>query len=243
MNLEHWEAKLSPPSMGFGLAFGALVFSWICNVVLGGFKFGSLERRICHRLRKSDYEPLRQIMSQRLAKLGFRSVEGDRVYRQGSAESGDNLKAFTHANVKKELRVSAVEEDDDVAVELSLKYLDPIVGDSGESAYRDAVLDYVLNRTDSMQVVTNRSFAALTSFYGGIFVVIAFLVLKGISFKAIVAAIIIPAVTYAGTGIIALVAISQRPSELTGRGLALAGIPDRRRARRSSPALMALKQH
>jgi hypothetical protein len=111
-----------------------------------------------------------------------------------------------------------------VQIELAVCFLDPIVGDTGESAYRDAVLDYVSGKSDAMQVVPNRSYAAFSSLVGGIFAWCALCVFKAMHIEPLAPPIATLAITEAGIGIMGIVAIKKRSGELTGLGLAIGGI-------------------
>jgi len=210
-------------AIGFGLVIGNIILSWLAAMVVSGFKFGSLERRVAHSVPREQYDAFWNTLQQRLAELGFQAGAGEGMFVQGGAEIGD-LAAFTHAKTRKELRVQGCDEGGAITMELSLRYLDPIVGDSGESAYRDAVLDYVSGRTDVMQVVPNRSYSALSSFLGGVLACAAMLVLKFNGYRPVTPPILMFAITEAGMAVLALNAIRQKPRELTGRWLAAAGI-------------------
>jgi hypothetical protein len=220
--------NLLPPdtrwvAIGFGLVIGNIILSWVAAIVVGGFKIGSLERRIAHSVPRDQYDAFWNTMQQRLAELGFQPGSGAGVFVQGGAGI-DTLAAFTHARTKKELRAQGYDAGEAITMELSLRYLDPIVGDSGEAAYRDAVLDYVSGQSGAMQVVPNRSYSALSSFMGGVVACAAMLVLKFSGYRPVTPPILMFAVTEAGMALMALNAIRQKPRELTGRWLAVAGI-------------------
>jgi hypothetical protein len=229
----HWRASMNPLNLippesrwiliGFGLVIGNILLSWLAAMVVGGFKFGSLERRVAHSIPREQYGAFLETLQQRLAELGFLAGAGEGIFVQGGAATG-NLASFTHAKTRKELRVQGRDEGGAITMELSLRYLDPIAGDSGESAYRDAVLDYVSGRTDVMQVVPNRSYSAVSSFVGGVLACAAMLVLKFNGYRPVTPPILMFAITEVGMAVLALNSIRQKPRELTGRWMAVAGI-------------------
>jgi hypothetical protein len=208
---------------GFGLVLASIILSWIAAIVLGGFRIGSLERRVAHSVGRDRYDTFWNTIQQRLTELGFRPGGADGVYVQSGGEFG-NMETFTHAKTKKELRVTSHDDAGTITVELSLRYLDPILGDSGESAYRDAVLDYVSGQRDTMQIVPNLSFGALSGFIGGLVACAAVFILKSIDFKPVVPPILVLTVSEIGIAILALVSIRRKPRELKGGWLAVAGI-------------------
>lgn len=209
--------------VGFGLVMASMILSWLAAIVLGGFKFGSLERRVAHQIAREEYAAFWERMRQRLVQIGFTPGPQPGIFLQGGSEFG-NMSSFTHAKTKKELRATAYDNGAGVTVELSLRYLDPIVGDSGETAYRDNVLDFVSGNIDEMQVVPNRSLGAITSFVGGSVACVSLVVMNQIGFQPIAPAICMVAFTYISTAIIAIVAIRSKPVEMTGLWLAIAGI-------------------
>jgi hypothetical protein len=215
--------QLKAMILGFALVAASFMASWIAAIVSGGFKFGSLARRVELTLKPEELSGFMERFQRRLAELGFQPGNQEGQFLQGGAAGGE-FAAFTHARTKKELKV-AVRDDSRQApkVEMILRYLDPIVGDSGESAYRDAVLDFVSGRTEAMQVVPNRSFAALCSLVGGICTWVAVLVLYAMHYDR-VSPIVVLGLTEATTGVLAIIAIRGKPGELTGTGLAIAGI-------------------
>jgi hypothetical protein len=216
--------ELKAAVLGLGLVIAALVVSWISAIVFGGFKIGSLEKRVSFAVKRDDMEGFMARFYYRLSELGFQRGTTDGQFVQGQVGM-DELSAFTHARTKKELTlVMRNDHPPEATVELTLRYLDPIIGDSGESAYRDAVLDYVSGTTDTMQLVANRSFAAQCSLVGGVCTWIALFVLKGIHYEPLARPILILGLTEAFTGVLAILAIRRKPGELTGTGIAVAGI-------------------
>ena len=218
---------ISPESrwllIGLGLVFGSLALSWIAAMVLGGFKFGRLERRATYSIARDQYDAFWKTLRERLAELRFQAIDGERVYVQGGGGIGD-VASSAHARTMKELRVQGHDDGAAFTVEMSLRYLDPIMGDSGESAYRDAVLDYVSGRTGLMRVVPNCHFGALSSFVGGVVACTAMLVLKFMGYRPVMPPIQLVAITEASLAILALIVIRKKPRELTGQWLAVAAI-------------------
>jgi hypothetical protein len=219
----HLPVEMKATTLGFALVIAGLVVSWVMALVLGGFKIGSLERRIELTLDRAGLSRFLEQFHRRVAELGFQpgSVAGQ--FFQGGIGI-EPLAAFTHAKTKKQLTLTVHEHGPQPRAELSLRYLDPIVGDSGESAYRDAVLDFVTGKIDAMQVVPNRNFAAVCSLVGGVCTWIAVLALKTLHFEPLAVPILVMGITEAATGVTAIVTIRRKPGELTGTGWALAGI-------------------
>ncbi len=209
--------------VGFGLVIINIVLSWMAAIVSGGFKFGSLERTVSFDLTREEYPVFWQRMLQRLAQIGFQAGPQEGVFQQSGAQFGD-MATFTHAKTKKELRVTPLASSTGVTLDLSLRYLDPIVGDSGESAYRDAVLDFISGGTDSMQKVPNRSFGALSAFVGGLLACFALVVLKAIGLRPVLPPILVLTIAEIFTAGMAIFAIRSKPGELTGTWLAVSGI-------------------
>ena len=101
--------QLIPPEsrwilIGFGLVIGNILLSSLAAMVVGRFKFGSLERRVAHSVPREQYDAFWNTLQQRLAELGFQAGAGEGIFVQGGAGIG-NLAAFTHAKTRKELRV------------------------------------------------------------------------------------------------------------------------------------------
>lgn len=219
----------STPGMKFqlvtaGLVIASMVLSWVLNIVFGGFKIGRLARSIQLAVPREQLAAFMDLFQRRVAELGFRSGRAAGEFLQGGSEFL-NLSSHTHAKTRKQLKIimhdgGAVE----VAIELTLQYLDPIVGDTGECAYRDAVLAYVSGQADLMKIVPNRSFAAFSSFTGGLFTWAALFGLKAVDFQPLMPPMLVLGITYVILGIVALVTIGMKPAELKGIGLAIGGM-------------------
>ena len=211
-------------NMGMMLVVVGIVVSWIVAIVIGGFKFGSLLKRISIGVAQAELPAFLERLNQRLAELGFQAEDGDGRYRQGGATT-EGIPSFTHARTKKQMIVTVTgERQPEATVELSLRYLDPVVGDSGESAYRDAVLEYVSGQADEMRVVPNRSFMALSCLVGGAFSWIAFFYLLGIHFNPLWWPILVLGLTELAIGVLAILSIKRKPAELTGTRAAIVGM-------------------
>jgi len=209
--------------LGFGLVLGNILLAWIGAIVIGGFKIGSLERKVRHEISHADYAAFWERMARRLVQLGFRALPATGVFRQGGAEFMD-MTTFTHARTKKEFRATPMDNGTGITIELSLRYLDPIVGDTGESAYRDSVLDFVAGITDTMQVVPNRSHGAFSALMGGILACAALLGFYLTGFLPVLPPILMVTGADVVVAIMAIVAIRSKPKELTGLWLAIIGI-------------------
>ncbi len=212
-------------NLGILLVIVVQIIAIAIAIVLGGFRVGYLRKSVQLSMPKADAAPFWETMFQRLQELGFKKAEPEGRYLQGGARSGDPSYSFTHARTNKEVMVQFREsEAEEIAVTVSLGYLDPIVGDTGESAYRDAVLDYVTGKADRMVVVPNRSLLALNSLTGGILacVLAGFVVaLKRWSFWT---PLLVLTITEIIVGLMGLWAALYKPAEITGKSAAAAGI-------------------
>jgi hypothetical protein len=211
-------------AIGFALVIANMVLSWITAMVVGGFKVGSLERRVAFEVPQGDLAPFLDRFHWRIAELGFRPENVPGHFVQGGVEF-HVLGGYTHAKTRKQLTIGLRDDGQPmVFVEMVLRYLDPILGDSGESAYRDAVLDYVSGLADAMRLVPNTSFSALSSLVGGVMAWVALLGLRAIHFEPLWLPIMVLGLTEISAGAMAIVGIRQKSREMTGTGLALGGI-------------------
>jgi hypothetical protein len=212
--------------LDFALVFGSMVLGWLLTLLLGGFKFGRLLKQVVLTAAPDQFTEITARVHQRINALGFRPGDVPGQYLQGGSafDHPQDFGAFTHAKVRKQLDVASDQTAPGVCqIHLTLQYLDPIVGDTGESAYRDAVLDYISGKSDVMKIVPNLSFAAVTSFVGGIVAWIALFTMKAFGFTGFVEPLLVVGGTYTTLGIIAFAAISQKPGQSKGKSLAIAG--------------------
>jgi hypothetical protein len=129
--------------VGMGLVAAGMALSFVLGLALGGFKVGSLRREMQIEVPAADFATFWTQAYQRIMSLGFGAGEAAGHFVQGGA-SFLNPRSHTHAKTRKRLTVETLEQTaTTVTLRFSLAYLDPIVGDTGESAYRDAVLDGV----------------------------------------------------------------------------------------------------
>jgi hypothetical protein len=215
---------ISGPIMGIGLVVASQVVAWLFGLVRGGFKVGRLARSIESPVSRSGLPAFLETAHRRLEELGFRPGDSAGQFIQSGAIPGV-LTSFTHAKTKKSLTLTVHNHDAQTArVELTLLYLDPILGDTGESAYRDAVLAYVSGQADSMITVPNSSFAAFSCLTGGIVAWAAVLYLKAAGYHPLWMPLTIVAITNVITGFMAIYSIIRRPGELTGTREAIIGM-------------------
>ena len=215
---------ISGPVVGLGLVVASQAAAWLFGLVRGGFKAGRLARTLVLPVSKNLLAGFLDTAHRRLQELGFRPGESEGQFIQAGAVPGV-LTSFTHAKTKKELTLRVRDGDGEQArAELTLQYLDPIVGDTGESAYRDAVLAYVSGQTDAMVTVPNHSFAAFSCLTGGILAWAAVLYLKAAGYHPLWMPLTIVAITNVITGFMAIYAIVRRPVELTGTLDAILGM-------------------
>lgn len=214
---------------GFLLGFGLVLFSIVIAVVVkqiqsGRSPFSHLERTIELPLNRLNLDFHRQAFGRRLSTLGFKAAEGEGNFIQGGSDLAE-FGAASHAKTRKRLTLRYQDAGaEKVLAVLTLLYLDIVVVDTGESAYRDAVLDFVTGKTDAMTSVPTESLMALNSLIGGA-------VACGVAGTLILSdqlslwtAIPSLAVTEFAVGLLALFTISQKPAEITGRWKAITGI-------------------
>jgi hypothetical protein len=211
--------------IGLGLVLGSQVVSFVLGLVVGGFKIGSLERTVEVEVGSQWLPSFLDTMRARLAELHFVATGDEWTLEQSGATFGD-LVSFTHAKTRKRLQIRLDDSVEPVRVTLTLAYLDPIVGDTGESAYRDAVLDYVSERANEMPVVPNRSNLAFTALWGSLLTLLATVAMLRLelSVATMAPAVGVPVFVNAGAAVIALVPILRNPGQITGAREAIAAI-------------------
>jgi hypothetical protein len=208
-------------SFSFVLVFVGLVIAWFVQALAGGFRFGKFERQVEAAVDQAQVPSFLNKMYLRLSELGFAATELPGQYAQG-AGSPDGL-TFTHARTPKLLTITMDQSQPPQAiVRFSLKYVNSIVADTGEGAYRDAVLDYLTGQKDSMVLVPNRSYAAVCTLVGG---VIGWLTLAAMfSLKMNYLPTVIPlGLTYFVIGTISIIILASKRGEVTGMPLAISG--------------------
>jgi hypothetical protein len=215
---------VSGPVLGIGLVIASQVAAWLVGLVRGGFKVGRLAKTIELSVGKDQLPAFVETAHRRLEELGFRPGESAGQFIQSGAVPGV-LASFTHAKTKKALTLKVSDgAATEARVGLTLLYLDPILGDTGESAYRDAVLAYVSGQAQTMITVVNSSFAAFSCLTGGLLAWVAVLYLKAAGYHPLWMPLTIVAITDILTGFMAIQAIARRPSELTGTREAILGM-------------------
>jgi hypothetical protein len=215
---------VSGPVLGIGLVIASQVAAWLFGLVRGGFKVGRLAKTVDLSVNKDQLPSFLETAHRRLEELGFRTGESAGQFIQSGSVPGV-LTSFTHAKTKKALTLTVHDgAAAEARVTLTLLYLDPILGDTGESAYRDAVLEYVSGQADSMATVANSSFAAFSCLTGGIIAWAAVLYLKAAGYHPLWMPLTIVAITNVLTGFMAIYAIARRPRELTGTVEAILGM-------------------
>ena len=215
---------INGPVLGIGLVIASQVAAWAFALARGGFKVGRLARSLQLPVSSSQLPGFLDTAHRRLEELGFQRGESEGQFTQSGAVPGV-LASFTHAKTKKALTLTVRDgEAREPRVELTLLYLDPILGDTGESAYRDAVLAYVSGQADSMATVTNCSFAAFSGLTGGIIAWASVLCLKAAGYHPLWIPLTIVAITNVITGFMAIYAIARKPRELTGTWEAILGM-------------------
>ena len=225
------EARVNIMLLGVVISFGLSLVTQIVVLLIanifGEFKFGSLARSVELNFDADKLDDFTRLFRERAEELGFIRNDypenNETVFTQGGKSGGIG---FTHAKTKKKLRLRIEEESPaNYRVTLSLKYTDPIVADTGESAYRDAVLDYLSGPEQEMICVTNVSHAGDCCFTGSLIalvvVIVNFIVGSsptlnwGVAFFCLTSLVL---------GVKAIIAIRMNPQTLTGLYRSVFGI-------------------
>jgi len=208
----------------FGLVAAGLVLSLVLNIVFGGFTVGKITRGLEVALPHEQLPAYLDRMNQRLGELGFKVDGATGAFIQRGEQVGIPT-SHTHAKSPKMLELTVDQSDpQQVKIGLSLRYLSLIVGDTGETAYADAVLNYVSNATDTMQLVANRSYMAFSSLVLSIWAWIAMIALKIFHIEPFTPTVLTLSLTPIITSIIAIITIALKPKELRGMWLAIVGL-------------------
>lgn len=201
-----------------------LIIGMVLNIVFGGFKVGKLTRHLEVLIPHEQFPAFLARINQRLAEIGFHAEGPVGPYTQG----GQNIAvptSQTHAKAAKILAFTADQTNPQaVKVAMSVTYKQTIVGDTGESAYADAVMKYVAGETDSLKPVANRSFMAFSSLVLSIWAWVIMFGMKAVGAEPIVPTLLSLTATSATTSILAIVTIMMKPTELKGMWLAVTGL-------------------
>jgi hypothetical protein len=211
--------------LGLGLVALSLLAAIVANQIqTGGAWFSNLSRTVKFPLDKMNIDFQRQLFLKRLAALGFERAGSGDDFIQGGPQLM-SVGAASHAATKKmlTLRFEDTEPDKAVAV-IALHYLALVAVDSGEAAYRDAVLDYVTGRADEMRLVRAPNLLAMNSLIGGLLACAVAAVLVISDQLGLWVAIPTLGITELGTGLLALYFIGLKPKEISGAGKAVAGV-------------------
>lgn len=211
------------------LGFGLVMFTQLVSVVArpirsGRSAFGHLEKTIEVPVEKINEDFSLKLFRQRLADLGFKPLDNDNNFVQGGVDLAA-LGSALQAKTKKLLSLQARDSGpNQVVVSMTVRYPHFVIVDTGESAYRDALLDFVSGKADQMTVVPQESLMATNSFTGGIIACLVGALLIATNRLNLWPVIPILGVTEFAAGLLAIVSISQKPAEITGRWKAVAGI-------------------
>jgi hypothetical protein len=206
-----------------GLLVLGFVLAWLIGAALGGWKFGKFFRQVELTVDRDQLPAFTERLYRRLAELEFVSTGMPGEFSQGIMELLD-AGAFSHAKTPKFLNVAVNDSGQpQVTVQLSLQYRESIVADTGEGAYRDAVLDYISGRLDIMKVVPNRSFMAVCSLVGGILAWVPLFGFFILRYSGFFEPVLVLSLTYLSLSIIAAVAIVLKRGQATGLLWAIGG--------------------
>ena len=209
---------------GLALSIVSQILSVLISAAISGFKIGSLRKTIEVEVRELELEEFRTRFNERLLELGFRGSSNDGEFIQ-HGEVND-LSSFTHARTKKLLKVEFNPCCKGICrVVLTLKYLDPIVADTGESAYRDAVLNYLAGYADEMVVVPNLCHNGVCGFNGGI-IALTLLAANFLFFQTLFidASVFFLCLNSAVLAILGIISTVRMPKEIKGLYLSLCGL-------------------
>ena len=155
--------------LGFGLVALSVILAIIAKQIQAGLSaFGHLRKTVELSVNpsKPGFLPQRFSPAPRLA--GFQPVDDGVDFIQGSSDLAE-FGAASHASTKKLLTLHLKDSGpDNFIASVTLRYLGLVVVDTGESAYRDAILDFVSGKTDRMVAVPTESLLALNSLVGGL---------------------------------------------------------------------------
>ena len=211
--------------LGFGLVMLSVIVAVMAKQIQSsGSAFSRLKKTIEVPLETVNLDFFLKNFRQRLASLGFKPAESDFSFIQGGADLTE-FAAASHARTKKRLTLRIEDSGPDKATAfLTFSYLGLVVVDTGESAYRDTVLDFVSGKTDEMTAVPTESLLALNCLIGGAAACVLAIILVMTDNLALWTAIPGIGVTEFAAGLLAVYTISQKPDEITGRWKAVAGI-------------------
>lgn len=206
-----------------GLLIFGIVLSVLINIVFGGFVVGKLTRRLEVIVPGDQFNAFLARMHQRLAELNFQTESSGSFFQHGTQFGVPT--SYTHAKSAKRLEVTADQSNPQaIKVRMAVHFIELIVGDTGESAYADAVMKYISNETHSMQPVANRSFLAFSSLVLSIWTWLVLVALKVLHIEPCTPTVMTLSVTTVFTSIVAIVSIALKPKELRGLWLAIAGL-------------------
>jgi len=211
--------------LGFGLVALSVILAIVAKQIQSGLSaFSHLSKTVELPLDKVNQEFFLKDFRRRLGSLGFKAVDDDTGFIQGSSDLAE-FGAASHARTKKLLTLRFQDSGkDNLIASVTIRYLGLVVVDTGESAYRDAVLDLLSGKTDQMVSVPTESLLALNSLIGGMIACVVAVILVVSNQLPLWMAIPSIGVTEFAVGLLALFSISRKPAEITGRWKALAGI-------------------
>ncbi|MGC3959996.1 MAG: hypothetical protein QM813_19335 [Verrucomicrobiota bacterium] len=217
-------ADLVNQAFMFGLIIGSIVIAWFIGAALGGWQFGDFLRRIEIITTQGQMSQFAERLQHRLAELGFTPTGNPEEFLQGGAHFED-VGAFTHAKTPKLLTVAMdTANPAQIKIQLALRYQNTIVADTGEGAYRDALLDYISGKTDTMTVIPNRSFLAVCALVGGGLAWVTIFGSKAVGFGGYFRPVLALGLTYFSLGLFAIVSIVRKAGQATGLPWAIIGV-------------------
>jgi hypothetical protein len=206
------------------LVLMGLCLTLMIMIVAGGFKLGRLKRRLELIVAHEQFPMVLARMNQRLTDLGFQAEGASGPYRQGKYTVGGSV-AQTHARTTKVLEFTADQSNPrQVKLQLLLRFEEFIIGDSGETAYADAVLKFISNESDTMELVPNTSPMAFCSVVLAVWAWVVMIGLRVFRIEPFTPTMITLTLTSIFMSVIAIIIIALKPAELRGIWLAIVGM-------------------
>jgi hypothetical protein len=217
-------ADLVNQAFMFGLIISSIVIAWFIGAALGGWQFGDFLRRIEIVTTQAQLSQFTERLQHRLAELGFTPTGNPGEFLQGGSDFED-VGAFIHAKAPKFLTITMdTANPAQITVQLALRYQNTIVADTGEGAYRDALLDYISGKTETMTIIPNRSFLAVCALAGGVLAWVTILGCKTVGFDGYFQPVLVLGLTYFSLGLFAIVSIVRKAGQATGLPWAIIGV-------------------
>src|SRR5947208_2424544 len=118
---------------GFPIILLGLFLSWLVGAAMGGWQFGNLLRTVELQVEGTQLQAFLERLYRRLGELGFMPTSEPGEFLQGSGSAVGDAGAFLLAKTPKVLRLGVDASASPARVEISLRYSEMIVADTGEA--------------------------------------------------------------------------------------------------------------